>query len=291
MNDPYDLIRELFDYEAEPTEGDTEEVAKGRNSKESADFGKLRMRTGAYEEAIEHFRRAVEQGDVSPDAWVNLAAAYEVTDQAPQAYRQYLKALKAKEQPEARAGISSLLKRQSRFREAIAELERAIEHDPVNASLHQRLAETLRESGLRTEALLASQRAVACRPDDAFFHWWMGDLLIELGRFQEATEALRACLELSPGDDYGFFTAALALWGAGRHEEALSSARYAYELNPGRALYKACCIAFFRALGKSKEAEEWTKKDPDIEDFDEVELRNALQRVRFEPQRHDEDPI
>lgn len=241
MEPTYRTIADLFSI-VEPKNLEIDESPRskeGKDAQESDDLGRQSLSDGDVETAIRHFRKAVEQRDPEDiGSLVNLAGAYDYGDQAPQALRQYEKALRRKgDAVEPFVGMSDLYKRYGRFRDAIVKLEEAVTREPNNPYYRIKLAETLRDAGERKRALSVAQEAVIAKPDEAFYHYWIGDLLTEMGQYDDALESLRAAIELSPGDDYLYLRAAVAFWRAGRPAEAVKAVRLASDLDPAKHLY------------------------------------------------------
>jgi len=247
----------------------------GKDASESEDLGRQSLNEGDYETAIKHFRKACEQrGSASVDILIDLGGAYDFGDQAPQAMRQYEKALRLKENAvEPQLGLSDLFKRYGRFRDAIEHLQKAIELEPSNAFYRIKLAETLRDMGEPTRALEVAQSAVLVKPDESFYHYWIGDLLIELKRFNEALDSLRAAIELSPGDDFLYQRACVAFWCAGRHQEAIKAARLASDLDPSKNLYHGLLELLLAHSDMREEAALETKAASKMDRYDQELLR------------------
>jgi tetratricopeptide (TPR) repeat protein len=250
---------------------------RGDTAEESNELGTLSLTEGDYEKAIEHFRRAVEQSEtVAPEALINLAGAYEFADMAPQALRQYEKALRIQsDSTEPRLGLSQLYKRNARYKESLQHLEQALKVNPRNAFMRFKMAEILREIGERDAALVAAQLAVAAGPSDSFYHYWYGDLLIEAKQYEEALGALRAAIELSPGDDYLYLKAAIAFWGAGKRQEAVKSVRLASDLDPDKHLYHGLLELLLSEMELNEEADLEAERSSQMDDYD----RDALHRI------------
>jgi tetratricopeptide (TPR) repeat protein len=235
-------IAELFQVPVVDVPEDDETSPKrlrGKNAEESEELAKQRLTEGNHEAAVRHFKQAISQrGRETTETLVDLGGAYDYGDQAPQALRQYEKALRLqKDAVEPQVGLSDLLKRYGRYRDSIERLQQALNLEPENPHLLIKLAETLRDMGERTRALDAVQKAISLKPDEAFYHYWAGDLLISMDRFEEALDAVRASIELSPGDDYLYVRAAVAFWGAGRRPEAIKAIRLASDLDPLKHFY------------------------------------------------------
>lgn len=280
MSADYQNILEIFDLAgpAKPQEEDAP-PKEGKNAAQSQQLGQVSMTKGDYATAIEHFRRAIEQGgtDIAGD-YFNLAAAYATADMAPQALRQYERARKIKDSGELHVGLGELYRRYGRLKDAVAELEEAIRLEPGNAFFHFKLAESLRGSGFRTQALQAISGAVASAPDDAFYHYWMGDLLLEMKRPQDAVPALHAAIELSPGDDHLFMLASVALWGSGKRAEAIRSIRLAADLDAEKLLYYELLSRYLEAEGHLAEAAVEKEKAAQIDRYDS-EVADAMWKL------------
>lgn len=253
----------------------------GRNAGESEDLGRAALSDGDAESAIKHFKKASDQRDhKSPDTLVDLGSAYDYAEQAPQALRQYEKALRLKKDAiEPNLGLSDLYKRRGRFKDAIEKLEAAIEADQANPFYKIKLAETFREMGEPLRALAAAQSAVIVKPDGSFYHYWIGDLLIELKRYPEALESLRAAIELSPGDDFLYQRACVAFWCSGRKTEAIKAARLASDLDPEKNLYQGLLELLLRANGMNAEADLEQKNASKMDRFDRDILRRMAEEM------------
>lgn len=272
-------IADLFSVivDPQPEIDETGRKKKGDNADESVELGSQSLTEGDYERAIEHFRRAVEQRDPNDiQGRVDLAGAYEFAEMAPEALRQYEKALRVRrDQPEPLVGLSQVYKRNARYKDSLKQLEEALALEPRNAFYQFKLAEILREIGDKEAALNSARLAVSNAPVDPFYHYWVGDLLVEMGRFEEALDALRAALELSPGDDYLYLRAATAFWGSGRQQEAVKSIRLASDLDPDKHLYHGILELLLREMGQNEEADLEMERANKMDDYD----RDAL--VRF----------
>jgi tetratricopeptide (TPR) repeat protein len=277
----FDKIAELFKLPKPPSPDEIKANPRkkhGETPEESDALGAQSLGDGDYETAIRHFKEAVAQRDPNDiTSVINLAGAYDATDQYPQAYRQYEKALRAqKDAPEPHIGLSDLLRRYGRFRDAVEELQRAIEREPGNAFYHMKLAETLREMGERKRALASAQRAITIKPDTSFYHYWVGDLLIEMNRNDEALDSLRAAIELSPGDDFLYLRTAVAFWKTGKRPEAVKALRLASDLDPSKHVYHGLLEELLREMGQDEEANLETERATKMDRFDDSIMERTL---------------
>lgn len=287
MDPSYKTIADLFAV-PQPTDlaikEEDDRPKEGRDAAESDELGRQSLVDGDFEAAIRHFRRAVEQRDPTDiTSRIDLAGAYDYSDQAPQAMRQYEKALRLHgEAAEPRVGLSDVYKRYGRFREAIEQMEKAVEREPANAYYWIKLAETLRDAGERKRALEAAQHAVIAKPDEAFYHYWIGDLMIQMGQYEEALESLRAAIELSPGDDYLYLRAAVAFWRAERQAEAVKAVRLASDLDPGKHLYHGLIGVLLEEMGQLDEANLESDRAKKMDRYDHDMLGRLMDEMGIE---------
>jgi protein O-mannosyl-transferase len=128
-------------------------------------LGALLLRRGEVEEAISHFRKAIELDGHDAATQSNLGDAYLALD---------------------------------RMDDAIAQYRAAIEINPKNAPSHYNLANALLKQGQIDEALVEYQAALEIRPNDVDTQNNVGVALLEAGRVDEAIIHYQKALELQP---------------------------------------------------------------------------------------------
>jgi len=84
--------------------------------------------------------------------------------------------------------------------EAMAVIDIALQHHPLNADLLVTKASVSMILGQVETAEAALRAAIVAAPDNPGPPWMLGGLLAELGRLDEAMEVLDAALERTPGD-------------------------------------------------------------------------------------------
>ncbi len=279
MDGPFQQIMELFDMPGADQAGDDEPDKVGKTAEQSKEFALERMSAGDYRRAVEHFRRAIEQGADDEGTLIDFAGALESADLLPQAFYQYKKARRKVDSGELTVALSALYRRYGRLRDAVSELERAAKERPGDAYLQFRLAEALRANGFRRAALDAVQGAIAATPEDAFYHYWSADLAYELKEFGQAAKSAQAAIELSPGDDHVLALAGLALWGEGKRPEALRAVRLASDLDTDKLVYHGILERLLRAAGFQEEADLESGKAAEMDRYDADTLSRLLTPV------------
>jgi tetratricopeptide (TPR) repeat protein len=267
----------------------TEEMLELRNKRgtdmaESQAFGSASLLAGDYATAVSHFRRAVEQQEKGESsAILDLADTLAYGDELPAAYRQYEKALRAKESADPHVGLGDICRRYGRYRDAIEHLQSAIRLEPENPYSHYKLSELLNDLGERKRAVLAIQHAIALKPDDSFFHFWLGELLARMGALEDSLTAYRAAIELSPGDDHLYLRTAVAFWRLQRYPEAIKALRLASDLDPDKLIYHALMANLYYRQGKNDEARPEAEKAAKMDAYDSDLLARILKEVDQSP--------
>jgi tetratricopeptide (TPR) repeat protein len=128
---------------------------------------------------------------------------------------------KSPDDPLARMQHASLLAREARYEEALAELEVSIRLDPRSARPHELRGAVWMARGRPDEALSAFARAEALDPGDASARAHAAEALAGLGRLDEAAERLQAAIARLPDERYVHQLGAIRQ-RQGRSDEALA---------------------------------------------------------------------
>jgi adenylate cyclase len=140
-------------------------------------------------------------------------------DRAEQEFREAIKI--NPNYPPAHHFFADYLKAMGRFEEALSEIEKAQELDPLSLAINTGVGHVLYLSGQYDRAIEQYKRAVDLDPDFMMTHVWFGRPYLEKGMFTAAISELETAVKLS-----GESTLTLAMLGhglasAGRGEEAL----------------------------------------------------------------------
>ncbi len=153
----------------------------------------------------------------SPEAWLPqdaLGTALAGAGRLPEAEARFRRAAAQAERPldraRVRANLGSLLARQQRWDEAIAQFRAALADDPQLDAAHGNLGQALLaryaarprpedRAAVMAEAAGHFDAARRLDPRQASLHFAYGMLMIELGRPAEAAAPLREVIALAPG--------------------------------------------------------------------------------------------
>jgi tetratricopeptide (TPR) repeat protein len=194
------------------------------------------------------------------------------------------------------ASLAAVLLQENKTKDAEAVLQRALDFDPDNPSLHykfsqvlQRSGETLKASHERSETArlekvdqdksllemnlrrgIADLRdgkpsdavgelkvALALNPNQPETNYYLGIALSQTGDSTGSAQAFRRALERRPEDAEFHYNFGIALWMSGQSSPAIEEFRHTISIRPGDALAH-CALGI--ALLRSGSSEEGTKE-------------------------------
>ena len=211
-------------------------------------LGHVLWASGASEQAIDHYRRALVAGVRDREALTNLAdglLAQGGQSEAEMVLKELLASDPADGESWLRLGLCLL--RQQRSSEAREALGRALKTRLDDESARRALSRAARTEADVQAVVEEFRRLVGEHPDDPETHYYLGLALAQSGKNEEAEEHLRAASELASAD--ARYRAALAglLLGTGRTGEALSLAEALVREAPRVARSQALLAeAYFR---------------------------------------------
>jgi protein O-mannosyl-transferase len=208
-----------------------------------------------FDEAIVHYKKALEIKPWYAMAHCNLGRALTTRSQIDEAVAHFRKALEIMpDYVDAYNNLGNALERLGRCDEAIADYKKALELKPDYADAYNNLGNALAGCGRLDEAMACYQKAFELKPDFAEAHSNLGFALARRGRLDEAAAQCRKALEIKPdcADAYNNF--GFALEKGGRFDEAIPKFNKALELNPDFAGAHNNLGAALVALGRLDEA-------------------------------------
>ncbi len=173
-------------------------------------LGDALAQKGKFEEAIEHFTKALEIWANFPEANKNYAAAH--------------------------FNLALALVRQERLEEAIAHFSEALRTQPDDADTHYNLGVTLEKQGRLEEAMIQFSEVLRIQPDNAEARNNMGVILTSQGRFKEAISHYSKALQHNPNDGETHNNLGVALFTVGQLDQAIGHYLTAIKLDPNLAL-------------------------------------------------------
>jgi len=147
-------------------------------------------------------------------------------------------------------------------REDIIGVEKRLETDPDNATLHDDVALLHAEAGHLDRTVEHFSHTVRVRPDSAAGQYNLGNALFRVGRRREAIAALKTALTLAPDYALAHDGLGVAVHAEGRVTEAIEHYRRALELDPRNREARSHLAVALRQLGRTREAEQLMIVDP-----------------------------
>ncbi len=211
-------------------------------------LGMLLSDRGRYQEAIDHFSRALRRKPNFPDIHHNLAVALSQTGRIDEALAHYEQALRGNPRSvETRYNLANLLVGVGRLDEAAREYREVLSMQPGSDFAHNNLATILGRQGRIGEALEHYREAVRLNPRNAEALNNLGATLMDLGQGGEALVRYREALRVRPGYLMATLNLARAFDRLGRVQEALSWYREVLRLAPDDAEARARLAELARA--------------------------------------------
>jgi TolB-like protein/DNA-binding winged helix-turn-helix (wHTH) protein/Tfp pilus assembly protein PilF len=137
---------------------------------------------------------------------------------------------------------------------AVAEMERAVENDPMSADLNYMLGFTYYETRQYDQALQQYRKALEMDPKRANPHYGFGDVYARQGRYDLAIREYRKGLELSGGQPAASPDLAYVYALAGRRPEALEILKQLNERSKHRLVSPLDRAVVYIALGNKEQA-------------------------------------
>ena len=171
----------------------------------------------------------------NPDCWLannNLGSCLYKEDRFNEATEHYQKAIECKpDYPEAHYNLGEVCWRQGKLDEAIEHYQKAVELEPARAEFYINLGNLLAIQGRPAEAIRQFQKAIAVEPDYTKAHYNLADIFFAQGRWDEAIEHYQQALKQMPDSIHVHYQLGLALQSRGRFAGAIAQLQKVLELN------------------------------------------------------------
>jgi tetratricopeptide (TPR) repeat protein len=178
-------------------------AARPNNPRAHLSLGKALGAAGRIDEAIGHYRKALDIVPDYLDARYNLANALQNKGLLTQAVDEYQTVLRVDPgYTRARINLGVALVRLKRFDEAVSNYQETLRtvEGPSAADIHCNLAVALLYAGHADQAITHFQQALALAPNDSDTRRNLAQVLMRQGRFNEAVQQFRALLRMNPND-------------------------------------------------------------------------------------------
>jgi tetratricopeptide (TPR) repeat protein len=194
--------------------------------------GNIALNRGNLEEAIDHFRQALQIDPDYAEAHGNLGNALLERGALEEALEHYREALRINPAAGAHNNLGTALLKQERLEEAIEHFRRALEINFRHVDARYNLGFALARRGESEEAVKHLRQVLELRPDHVRAHNNLAIALASRGELAEAIKHFRKVLEIDPKDVRAHNNLAITLASGGELAEAIKHFRSALELNP-----------------------------------------------------------
>jgi TolB-like protein/DNA-binding winged helix-turn-helix (wHTH) protein/Flp pilus assembly protein TadD len=169
-----------------------------------------------------------------------------------------------------------------RYNEAIAEMKKAQNLDPLSLIINSDLAELLLIAHSYDESIRQSRKTIEMDPNFALAHNQLGQAYLEQHKNEEAVTELQQAVQLSGNSPTCITNLARALVASGKKREALDLLEGLKKRATPSYSYAAEIAMIYGSLGDKDQAMSWLQKG-----FDERFNPGVLIRPGFDPLRSD----
>ena len=185
------------------------------------------------QEAVPHYRRAVELKPDYAEAYYGLANALRELGQRDDAVACYRRLLELQpNHAEGHNNLGNILGDQGHLDEAIACYQRALAIKPDYVLAYDNLGTAFHDRGQLADAIACYRQALARKPDDAGAFNNLGNALKDQGQLDAAVDCFQQALALKPDFPDACNNLGNVLKDQGRIPQAIASYRRAVELDP-----------------------------------------------------------
>lgn len=203
-----------------------------------ANLGLALARQRRHEEALPHYRRALELDPKNGTTLTNFGLSLIELARFEDAAAIFAQAVQIKPTlPMTHEGYGLALYRAGRLDEAAEQFREAVRIAPQSPQTHARLARMLLESGRASDALDVLEGAVAANPDATELLELIADALLRSGRHDDAVEALQQVVARAPDRASAWRILALSHVRKQRWSEAAECFHRAVAADPENSQY------------------------------------------------------
>ncbi len=208
-----------------------------KNLVANINIGAAYMAQGKNQEALQHYRAAVQIKPDNAKAQYNLGLVLASMGHAEEARKHFRIALRIDPfyTKNLKALGDSLLK-SGNVAEALRHYESLLQIEPDNATIQLVVGNTLLSTGDTASGIERLRTVIKLEPDNFDARLNLATALASVGKLKEASAHFQAALRLEPGSAFGHYQYGNALLEGGRDKEALPQFREALRLSPDSAL-------------------------------------------------------
>jgi tetratricopeptide (TPR) repeat protein len=174
-------------------------------------LGVIAHAEGKFQQAIEHFEKALKRNPHYTEALLNLAVLYNDLGKYADAKKLYAKLRKGKETEPRQiepvlqgklsnlhADIGDIYRNIGLYSHAVQEYQKALQHNPSYADIRLKLGMALRDAGELATAITELKSVIRQEPKYTDAHVQLGITYYAMGKAADAKKAWQQALKLAP---------------------------------------------------------------------------------------------
>jgi tetratricopeptide (TPR) repeat protein len=218
-------------------------------------LGVVLKRQGRIDEAVAHYREALEIRPTYAPAHNNLGNALARQGKLAEAVWEYGEAIRIRpDYVDAHYNLGLALARQGKLPEAVERFHEVLQREPGHVRARVSLGMAFLAQGKLDDAESEYRKAIAAAPDSSDAHVKLGDVLSRRGKLDDATREFQQALRLDPRNAEAHFNTGLVLEDRGKIDEAMAKYREAVRLKPDYVEAHHNLGNLLDAVGKREEA-------------------------------------
>ena len=154
-----------------------------------------------------------------------------------------------------------------KYEEALAELQKALDLDPVNADAYRWRAKAFMALNRLAEAESTYKKAIETKPDYWAGYNALGGFYYRYGRYDDAIREFRKVVELTPKNATGYLNLGSTFFYLSRRKEAIAMFERALAIEPQYSLYANLGTLYYHEE-RYREAAQMYEKALQLEDSD-----------------------
>ncbi len=218
-------------------------------------MGTTLFKRGKLEEAVHHYRAALQINPTYAVAHHNLGNALADRGELDEAIRQYREALEFDPKlAQAHYSLGDVLATQGNLAQAIEQFRMALQLDPALADAYYKLGNAFAVKGDADQAIQNYRSALDHEPTHALAHFNLGNALVRRGRLDESMAHFEAALKLQPNLVDAYHNLGRLAAAQGQLDRAVQLFREALRINPAFAEAHQSLAMALAEQGKRDEA-------------------------------------
>lgn len=229
--------------------------------------------------------RAVELDDKLAEGHTSLAACFQFTMHPASAEKEFVRALALNPgYATAHQWYGEFLRSLGRFDEALAELKRAQEIDPLSPIINYSLGTSFYLARQYDQMAEQNRKALEIDPNFAPAHLGLGLALEQRGMYEEAISEFQKATDLSGESELMIASLAHAYAVAGNRSKAQRTFEELKKLSKRRSVFAGNLALFYAASGERDDAFIWLQKAQECqEEFRMLRADPRLDNLRADP--------